>query len=87
MTEQRQLKNDVDMGHRNISYPLGFLHVNLTFLLSALRIIEDLMHAMAHQGGLPSSCDNDKLNEYFGKYGKITDGVVMMDRQTQRWPV
>jgi len=35
-------------------------------------------------GGLPSSCDNDKLTEYFGKYGRITDGVVMMDRQTQR---
>lgn len=35
-------------------------------------------------GGLPSSCDHDKLTDYFGKFGKITDAVVMMDNQTQR---
>merc|ERR1711924_406653 len=35
-------------------------------------------------GGLPSSCDHDKLREYFTKYGRIVDSVVMMDNQTQR---
>lgn len=35
-------------------------------------------------GGLPSSCDTDKLKEYFGKFGRIVDAVVMMDNQTQR---
>lgn len=35
-------------------------------------------------GGLPSSCDHDKLTGYFGKFGRIVDAVVMMDQQTQR---
>lgn len=35
-------------------------------------------------GGLPASCDQDKLNNYFSKYGRIVDSVVMMDQQTQR---
>jgi len=35
-------------------------------------------------GGLPSSCDYDKLTGYFGRYGRIQDAVVMMDQQTQR---
>jgi RNA-binding protein Musashi len=35
-------------------------------------------------GGLPATCDYDKLTEYFGRFGKIEDAVVMMDAQTQR---
>mmetsp|Transcript_92299 Transcript_92299/g.214456 ORF Transcript_92299/g.214456 Transcript_92299/m.214456 type:complete len:272 (+) Transcript_92299:183-998(+) len=35
-------------------------------------------------GGLPSSCDYDKLTGYFGRFGQIQDAVVMMDQQTQR---
>jgi len=35
-------------------------------------------------GGLPSSCDTERLREYFGKFGRIVDAVVMMDNQTQR---
>jgi len=35
-------------------------------------------------GGLPSSCDYDKLTGYFARFGQIQDAVVMMDQQTQR---
>mmetsp|Transcript_73647 Transcript_73647/g.238072 ORF Transcript_73647/g.238072 Transcript_73647/m.238072 type:complete len:288 (+) Transcript_73647:75-938(+) len=35
-------------------------------------------------GGLPSSCDYDKLTGYFGRFGQIQDAVVMMDQMTQR---
>jgi len=35
-------------------------------------------------GGLPSTCDYDKLTGYFGRFGQIQDAVVMMDAQTQR---
>jgi len=35
-------------------------------------------------GGLPASCDYDKLTWYFGRFGSIQDAVVMMDQQTQR---
>jgi hypothetical protein len=35
-------------------------------------------------GGLPATCDEEKLREFFGKFGRITDAVVMMDNQTQR---
>lgn len=35
-------------------------------------------------GGLPASCDYEKLTEYFSTYGAIKDAVVMMDAQTQR---
>ena len=31
-------------------------------------------------GGLPISCDDNKLREYFSKYGVIVDAVVMIDR-------
>jgi len=33
-------------------------------------------------GGLPKTCSNDALAEYFGAYGEIVDAVVMMDPQT-----
>jgi RNA-binding protein Musashi len=35
-------------------------------------------------GGLPASCDDNKLREYFSKYGIIVDAVVMIDRDLQR---
>jgi hypothetical protein len=35
-------------------------------------------------GGLPISCDDNKLREYFSKYGVIVDAVVMIDRDLQR---
>jgi len=35
-------------------------------------------------GGLPSSCNDEKLTSYFGRFGAIQDAVVMMDQQTQR---
>jgi RNA recognition motif-containing protein len=35
-------------------------------------------------GGLPASCDDNKLREYFSKYGVIIDAVVMIDRDLQR---
>lgn len=35
-------------------------------------------------GGLPATCDYEKLTEYFTTYGAIKDAVVMMDAQTQR---
>jgi len=35
-------------------------------------------------GGLPSSCNDEKLVAYFGRFGAIQDAVVMMDQQTQR---
>lgn len=35
-------------------------------------------------GGLPISCDDSKLREYFSKYGVIVDAVVMIDRDLQR---
>lgn len=35
-------------------------------------------------GGLPATCDYDKLTAYFGRFGQIEDAVVMMDNQTQR---
>lgn len=35
-------------------------------------------------GGLPASCDYDKLVGHFSRYGEIQDAVVMMDAQTQR---
>ena len=35
-------------------------------------------------GGLPISCDDAKLREYFSKYGVIVDAVVMIDRDLQR---
>ncbi|CAE7665428.1 HRP1 [Symbiodinium pilosum] len=35
-------------------------------------------------GGLPQDCTNDILVDYFGKYGNITDVVVMTDRATGR---
>eukprot|EP00931_Biecheleriopsis_adriatica_P106519 TRINITY_DN80957_c0_g1_i1.p1 TRINITY_DN80957_c0_g1~~TRINITY_DN80957_c0_g1_i1.p1 ORF type:complete len:323 (+),score=39.32 TRINITY_DN80957_c0_g1_i1:64-1032(+) len=35
-------------------------------------------------GGLPASCDLDKLREHFGRFGEIQDAVVMMDAATQR---
>jgi RNA-binding protein Musashi len=35
-------------------------------------------------GGLPVSCDDSKLREYFSKYGVIVDAVVMIDRDLQR---
>lgn len=35
-------------------------------------------------GGLPASCDNDKLNECFSKFGSIKEAVVMMDSSTGR---
>ncbi len=35
-------------------------------------------------GGLPVSCDDAKLREYFSKYGVIVDAVVMIDRDLQR---
>mmetsp|Transcript_35470 Transcript_35470/g.66047 ORF Transcript_35470/g.66047 Transcript_35470/m.66047 type:complete len:297 (+) Transcript_35470:45-935(+) len=35
-------------------------------------------------GGLPASCDLEKLKSHFGQYGEIHDAVVMMDAQTQR---
>eukprot|EP00450_Noctiluca_scintillans_P008465 CAMPEP_0194510694 /NCGR_PEP_ID=MMETSP0253-20130528/42105_1 /TAXON_ID=2966 /ORGANISM="Noctiluca scintillans" /LENGTH=305 /DNA_ID=CAMNT_0039353955 /DNA_START=10 /DNA_END=925 /DNA_ORIENTATION=+ len=35
-------------------------------------------------GGLPSTCDFEKLTGYFSRYGHIEDAVVMMDSQTQR---
>jgi RNA-binding protein Musashi len=35
-------------------------------------------------GGLPISCDDNKLREYFSKYGVIVDAVVMVDRDLQR---
>lgn len=35
-------------------------------------------------GGLPPSCDLEKLKEYFSQFGSIEDAVVMMDNATQR---
>ena len=35
-------------------------------------------------GGLPISCDDAKLREYFSKYGVIVDAVVMIDRELHR---
>ncbi|CAE7528919.1 RNP1 [Symbiodinium sp. CCMP2592] len=35
-------------------------------------------------GGLPQDCTNDILVDYFGKFGNITDVVVMTDRATGR---
>mmetsp|Transcript_74258 Transcript_74258/g.131319 ORF Transcript_74258/g.131319 Transcript_74258/m.131319 type:complete len:194 (+) Transcript_74258:48-629(+) len=35
-------------------------------------------------GGLPQEATNDTLTEYFGKFGTITDVVVMTDRETGR---
>eukprot|EP00435_Cladocopium_sp_Y103_P065731 s62_g27.t1 len=35
-------------------------------------------------GGLPATCDLEKLKEHFGQFGAIQDAVVMMDAQTQR---
>mmetsp|Transcript_45180 Transcript_45180/g.81266 ORF Transcript_45180/g.81266 Transcript_45180/m.81266 type:complete len:327 (+) Transcript_45180:52-1032(+) len=35
-------------------------------------------------GGLPASCDNEKLKGHFGQFGAIQDAVVMMDANTQR---
>ncbi|CAJ1335788.1 unnamed protein product [Effrenium voratum] len=35
-------------------------------------------------GGLPASCDLEKLKGHFGQFGEIHDAVVMMDAQTQR---
>mmetsp|Transcript_26742 Transcript_26742/g.70238 ORF Transcript_26742/g.70238 Transcript_26742/m.70238 type:complete len:281 (-) Transcript_26742:206-1048(-) len=35
-------------------------------------------------GGLPQTCDFDKLVAHFGRYGKIEDAVVLMDQQTRR---
>lgn len=35
-------------------------------------------------GGLPASCDLEKLKSHFAQYGEIHDAVVMMDAQTQR---
>lgn len=35
-------------------------------------------------GGLPATCDLEKLKEHFGQFGEIQDAVVMMDAQTQR---
>mmetsp|Transcript_95102 Transcript_95102/g.268655 ORF Transcript_95102/g.268655 Transcript_95102/m.268655 type:complete len:253 (+) Transcript_95102:52-810(+) len=35
-------------------------------------------------GGLPQSCTDDVLTNYFMQYGTITDSVVMKDRETGR---
>jgi len=35
-------------------------------------------------GGLPASCDHDRLIGYFKQFGDIKDAVVMMDNATQR---
>eukprot|EP00927_Polykrikos_kofoidii_P077426 TRINITY_DN74363_c0_g1_i1.p1 TRINITY_DN74363_c0_g1~~TRINITY_DN74363_c0_g1_i1.p1 ORF type:complete len:311 (+),score=26.73 TRINITY_DN74363_c0_g1_i1:191-1123(+) len=35
-------------------------------------------------GGLPASCDYDKLTSFFSRFGEIQDAIVMMDSQTQR---
>ncbi|CAL1168439.1 unnamed protein product [Cladocopium goreaui] len=35
-------------------------------------------------GGLPQDCPQEMLEEYFGKFGTITDVVVMTDRITGR---
>eukprot|EP00434_Breviolum_minutum_P003112 symbB.v1.2.002739.t1/scaffold146.1/size298692/20 len=35
-------------------------------------------------GGLPQDCPQESLSEYFGKFGTITDVVVMTDRDTGR---
>ncbi|KAF0689593.1 hypothetical protein As57867_018901, partial [Aphanomyces stellatus] len=35
-------------------------------------------------GGLPPSVSNDDFRAYFEDFGKITDAIVMMDRDTQR---
>ncbi|RHY67296.1 hypothetical protein DYB30_002266, partial [Aphanomyces astaci] len=35
-------------------------------------------------GGLPPSVTNDDFRAYFEDFGKITDAIVMMDRDTQR---
>eukprot|EP00929_Paragymnodinium_shiwhaense_P069667 TRINITY_DN3513_c0_g1_i2.p1 TRINITY_DN3513_c0_g1~~TRINITY_DN3513_c0_g1_i2.p1 ORF type:complete len:956 (-),score=284.43 TRINITY_DN3513_c0_g1_i2:126-2993(-) len=35
-------------------------------------------------GGLPSSCDNDKLYQTFSQFGAIADHVVMMDKDNRK---
>ncbi|CAK9060455.1 unnamed protein product [Durusdinium trenchii] len=35
-------------------------------------------------GGLPQDCPQEMLSDYFGKFGNITDVVVMTDRMTGR---
>ena len=45
------------------------------------------IYDLCYQGGLPASCDLEKLKEHFGQFGEIHDAVVMMDGQTQRCPV
>eukprot|EP00929_Paragymnodinium_shiwhaense_P039552 TRINITY_DN20768_c0_g1_i1.p2 TRINITY_DN20768_c0_g1~~TRINITY_DN20768_c0_g1_i1.p2 ORF type:complete len:227 (+),score=35.33 TRINITY_DN20768_c0_g1_i1:81-761(+) len=35
-------------------------------------------------GGLPASCDNEKLHETFSRFGSIKEAVVMMDQSTGR---
>eukprot|EP00930_Biecheleria_cincta_P090187 TRINITY_DN7952_c0_g1_i1.p1 TRINITY_DN7952_c0_g1~~TRINITY_DN7952_c0_g1_i1.p1 ORF type:complete len:172 (+),score=26.34 TRINITY_DN7952_c0_g1_i1:57-572(+) len=35
-------------------------------------------------GGLPQDCPKEQIEEYFGKFGTITDSVVMTDRATGR---
>lgn len=35
-------------------------------------------------GGLPQDCPQEMLTDYFGKFGAITDVVVMTDRNTGR---
>eukprot|EP00929_Paragymnodinium_shiwhaense_P052967 TRINITY_DN26522_c0_g1_i1.p2 TRINITY_DN26522_c0_g1~~TRINITY_DN26522_c0_g1_i1.p2 ORF type:complete len:247 (+),score=10.18 TRINITY_DN26522_c0_g1_i1:87-827(+) len=35
-------------------------------------------------GGLPQSCENEGLSDYFGSYGRVLDAVVMKDRDTSR---
>ncbi|CAJ1355053.1 unnamed protein product [Effrenium voratum] len=35
-------------------------------------------------GGLPQDCPTEMLSDYFGKFGNITDVVVMTDRDTGR---
>lgn len=35
-------------------------------------------------GALPQDCPKETVEEYFGKFGNITDAVVMTDRETGR---
>merc|ERR1719158_384028 len=34
-------------------------------------------------GGLPATCGNEELREYFGKFGSIVDCVVMYDKENR----
>ncbi|CAL5369348.1 unnamed protein product [Camellia sinensis] len=45
---------------------------------------EQLSNKKIFVGGLPPSLTGEELKEYFGKFGAITDGVVICDKESNR---